>query len=221
MVSERLEFDVNETKKIRQMASYYRVAKELIIYGEQIDPNNRTLAQTLSERVNALDHLMRVILEKQGLRQEPIENPAEYNRINLDKAYGHIYRTAYDALDWVGLTIQERLAQDMHSISLGTISAIFPEYFTTVKPALYKILHDDIVSLRNEKDVADVNESNLERYIQTILQLKQLFNQVDQRLPDLINYENRDKRKQWLDKVWQLGLVILAGIVGWLIGHFG
>ncbi|MFP3975538.1 MAG: hypothetical protein ACLFVK_04875 [Dehalococcoidia bacterium] len=72
MPSEKLEFTEVETQQIRNIAAYYKVAKELIIYGEQIDPNNMTLVQTLSERTNALDHLMRVLIEKQGMRSEAL-----------------------------------------------------------------------------------------------------------------------------------------------------
>jgi DNA repair ATPase RecN len=188
---ERLEFTEEQTQQLTKIAKYYRVAKELIIYGEQIDTKNRTLAQTLSERANALDHIMRVILEKTGMRDDIAGDPVVYNRISLDKAYGHIYRTAYDALDWVALTIQERLATDIGAISLETISAIMPDYFTKIKPGLYRILHDDITRLRNEKDVANENETNLEKYTSTVFELKQLFDQVNQMLPDLITYEKR------------------------------
>jgi hypothetical protein len=219
-MSKRLEFTEEETQILIKIAKYYRVAKELIIYGEQIDTKNRTLAQTLSERTNALDHIMRVILEKIGMRDDVVGDPIAYNRINLDKAYGHIYRAAYDALDWVALTIQERLAKDMGAISLETISVIMPDYFTKIKPGLYKILYDDITRLRDEKDVATDNETNLEQYTATVFELKKLFDQVNQRLPDLIKYEFKSKRNKWIDRLWQAGIVILSGVVGWLVGHF-
>lgn len=121
----------------------------------------------------------------------------------------------------MALTIQERLKKEVEPISLDTMCAIMPDYFTTIKPDLYRILHDDITRLRNEKDVGDVNKSNLEQYTETVLKLKELFDQVNQRLPDLVKHESERKRSKWVDRIWQAGLVVLAGVIGWIVGNFG
>jgi hypothetical protein len=224
MIPEKIVFTEEESQIIRKISTYYRAAKELIIYGEQIDPNNRTLAQLLSERSNALDHILRVFLEKQGLRDEPVKDPIAYNRDSLNKAYGHIYRAAYDALDWVALTIQERLAKDINSVSIEAVSAVMPEYYSDIKPKLEKILRDDITSLRDHKDVTDGNEDNLESYIQTVVTIRQLFDKVQEKMSSLIEYNLKHKRKERLNLVWQIIIAIIAGIVligvGWLIAHF-
>lgn len=217
---EKLQFNDEQVEYFIKIAKYYKIAKELIIYGEQIDPYSSTLAQTLSERTSALDHIMRVILVKIGMRDEIGEDLEEYSKRNLEKAYGHIYRAAYDALDWVALTIQERIAKDIENISLVTISAIMPTYFTTIRPGLHKIIHNDVTRLRNQKDVANNNESNLEQYTTTVLELKKLFDQVATKLPELIKYEKKHKRSIWIDRGWQAGIALLVGIIGWLIGHF-
>lgn len=212
----QLQFNDAETVKLRQIAAYYVAAKELIIYGEQIDPNHSTLSQTLNERVNAFDHLMRVVVEKQGMRRPPVTDPTKYNKDNLDKAYGHIFRAAYDALDWVALTIQERIAKDIAPFPLETLHAVLPEYFNEIKPKLEKVLHKDITKLRNEKDVSDTSDSNLQQYIRTVAELKDLFDPIEKRMASLVEYEHKRKREVWVD--W--GLKIAAGvIIGFLLAQ--
>lgn len=222
MPVEKLEFNQEESEKLRKIAGYYRIAKELIIYGEQIDPKHRTLAQTLSERANAFDHLMRIILEKHGMRDETetVEDPIAYNRANLDKTYGHIYRAAYDALDWVALTIQERMANDMNCVSLDTINVVIPQYFTEIKPELEGIIRNDITRIRNEKDVGIDSEVNLQQLIKTVGQLKKYFDQVERSMPSLLEYERRNKHKQRMDTVRQILIGISLVVIGWILGHF-
>jgi hypothetical protein len=220
MPAERLEFTKEETQQLERIAAYYRAAKELIIYGEQIDPNSKTLAQTLNERTNALDHIMRVILEKQGIRDKPVSDPIAYNLTNLDKAFGHICRTAYDALDWVALTIQERMAKDTESVSLDTIDAVLPEYFKDIKPNLEGIIRNDVSRLRNEKDVAGDTESNLQQFIEVVAKLKHYFDKVELAMPSLREYDKRNKRRNRMNIVWQVAVGIILVVIGWLLGHF-
>jgi len=220
MPPERLEFTKEETQQLTMIAAYYRIAKELILYGEQIDPKSRTLAQTLSERTNALDHIMRVISEKRGIRDEAVKDPITYSRINLDKAFGHIYRAAYDALDWVALTIQERMAEDVDSVSLEALGALMPEYFREIKPNLEQIIRNDVTGLRNRKDVADDSEVNLRQFIETTASLKKYFDQLERGMPALHEYDQRKKRRDRRGLVLQVIIGIILVVIGWLLGHF-
>jgi hypothetical protein len=131
-----LSFSQEEEEKILAITRYYEVTKEILILGEQIDIESRTLIQPINELRNCLDHLMRVILAKFGMREG---TDVDYIKTNLNKAFGHVYRAAYDALDWVTLTFKERIYIELHNYSLETINAVMPEYYSDLKPRIEKI----------------------------------------------------------------------------------
>jgi hypothetical protein len=163
---------------------------------------------------------MRVISEKQGLRDEAVQDPITYNRISLDKAFGHIYRTAYDALDWVALTIRERMAKDINSVSLDALEAVMPEYFREIKPNLERIIRNDVTRLRSEKDVAGNSEANLQQFIEIVAHFKKYFDQLELGMPALHEYDQLNKRRKRKDIIWQVIVGIILVVIGWLLGHF-
>lgn len=230
-MTQLLQFNDHDSISIRQIAAYYRVAKEVIIYGEQIDPNGNTLPQTLTERANILDHLMRVIIEKTGMRETPVADSIQYSSDNLDKAFGHTYRTAYDALDWVALTIREKIAEITDKFSLETIHAVMPDYFSKIKPDIEEILSKTITQLRNDKDIAENSENNLETYIEAVARLKESYDTINHRLGSLVEYEskrqqtvidedNKRKKRIWSERIWQLVTALGTLIIGFLLGKF-
>lgn len=217
-----LAFTESETEYMLNIVKFYEVTKELLIFGEQIDTENRTLVQTINELRNCLDHIMRVVSFKFG-RREPSDGN-EYIRINLDKAFGHVYRAAYDTLDWVSLNLKDCVIKELQSFELETIKAVMPEYFTDLKPKLEKIITNDIVRLRAEKDIAITSEDNLVAYGQVTAELKKLVQAISSKKPSFIEYQNRlrqsQRRKLILriaeDAVVGIVFAIIAGIVVWI-----
>ena len=215
----QLNFDDEQTSSLVLIARYHEIAKELIIFGEEIDPENRTLTQPINELRNCLDHLNRIILYKMGLRR--VSEGEGYIKENLQKAYGHVYRAVYDALDWVSLTLKGRIFEEMKDFSLDTIQAVMPEYFQDIKPRIERILYRDIAMLRLEKDVAVLNEENLIKYGQLMIEMKELFENVITRKSSLAEYEIKNRRSRLKERTWQIIVAIVGGgFLYWLLDKF-
>jgi len=84
---------------LRAVADLYIQAKALILYSEEVDPESRSNLQVIKELRDAFDHLMRVIVARVGNQTSPGATDPEYCSKNIQKAIGHIYRAAFDALD--------------------------------------------------------------------------------------------------------------------------
>jgi len=217
-----LQFDVEQTERIRKIARYHNVTKELLLFGEQADPENRTLLQPINELRNCLDHLVRVILYKLGEHRPTEQN--NYVTANLDKSYGHVYRAAYDTLDWVSITLKGRILTEMDGFSNETIQAVMPEYYSEIRPRLEELLNNDIVELRMDKDVTAKDEANIVKYGEIAAELKDLFKRIISKKPALVEHHTRKQESEKRGKGQRIreGLVIgiICIIVGWGISLF-
>lgn len=211
-----IEFNEEESKQIDIIAQYHDIAKELLIFGEQIDPENRTLTQPINELRNCLDHLCRVISYKFGRRNSG--NAEDYINKNLDKSFSHVYRAAYDTLDWVALTLKEQIIKELEGFSTDTISAALPSYYPEIKPRFERIIKDEISKLRIEKDVAATNEKNLIKYGQITLELKALYQKILDAKSGMVEIEGKRKRQ----KIFTYAMAFITGggfmaLVLWLL----
>jgi len=217
MVDELI-FTAAEATKVKEITKYYELTKELLIFGEQVDPQSRTLAQTINELRNCLDHMMRVTAFKFGLRKA--ENEQDYVSVNLDKAYGHVYRAAYDTLDWISLTLRGRISDELQNFSLETIQAALPDYFTVIKPRIEHLLGNEVTKLRMEKDIAAKSEKNLVAYTKVTAEFKDLFQKIIDALPALVEHRGRLKQAQrrqlTLRVVENVVVGLIVGILVWL-----
>jgi len=213
-MADKLVFEGEEAKYLENIGKYYAITKELLLFGEQVDPENRTLPQVINELRNCLDHIMRVVLFKLGLSKH---NEANYVKINLDKAYGHVYRAAYDALDWISLTLKGRVIDELQGFSLDTIQAVLPEYFKEIKPRFEEIITNEVTILRMEKDVAQKSEENLAKYGQVVAEMKRLFNLIVNRKSALVEYQTRQVKSQRKQLIQSIIVKIIIGVVSGVV----
>lgn len=94
-------FCPNELEQLKALAELYIQAKGLILYSEEVDPDSRSNLQVIKELRDSHDHVMRVVALRlsQVQPENPTISPEDYCRKNLEKAVGHVYRAAFDALD--------------------------------------------------------------------------------------------------------------------------
>jgi hypothetical protein len=71
---------------------------------------------------------MRVFAFKFGLK----EADEKYAVINLDKAFGHVYRAGYDLLDFISIVLRKKIRNELESISSEALATIFPEYYREI-----------------------------------------------------------------------------------------
>ncbi|MBI4287143.1 MAG: hypothetical protein HY671_01805 [Chloroflexi bacterium] len=214
-----LTFDSDEATYLDKISKFYEITKELLIFGEQIDPENNTLSQTINELRNCLDHLMRVVSFKFGNRE--MAEGANYARTNLDKAYGHVYRAAYDTLDWVSLNLKDRMISELNGFTIETIQAVIPEYFTDIKPKLDRILNEEVTKLRSEKDIAASSEDNFIKYVKVTAELKQLVQAVIDKKPALVEHRTRlgrSNRRKLVGRILEnIAVAAAAGLLVWAL----
>ncbi len=201
------------------MTELYPKVKELILYGEENDPENRTHLQTINELRNAMDHLMRVFAYKFGFKPDESQ---DYATKHIDKAFGHVYRAGYDALDWVSITLRERIVNELNGISHEAIAKIFPEYYREIKPELERA-SEEISKLRSGKDVAghDAHSNsfnNFEQYVAIIGKLRDYLDKVLNIKPSLIEYDEERKKSEQKSRLFSLLKVIIGTIIGTIIG---
>ena len=214
-------FKEKQGETIILISKYYEVAKKLMILGEQVDIENNAFPGIIFELRNCLDHLMRVIQFKAGIRQiDTTELPEDYEDKNMEKSFGHVYRAVYDALDWVAFTIKERLVYELNDFSVETIREALPTYYSDLRPRLEAILTERIVALRMDKDVTAINEQNLLEYEKIVLELKEIFLKVINNKESLIEIDRKQKRASYWNLAWKIILAIISGgVITTLLKH--
>ena len=197
-----------DEEQLRELTELYQVVKEIIIYCEEVDGNMIGMP-ILNELRNSFDHLMRVNALHFGLKSTEEE---DYKTDNMKKAYGHLYRAGYDALDWVCLTLRGRIVGEVQDFSLETINAVFPEYYKDIRPELVDI-ETKIGKIRQEKDVGEKNLSNFASYVNIMKTLKGHYKLALKKKPGMIEYEQKKEKEKKKDRRREITTEIIIGII--------
>ena len=99
-----------------------------MIYAEEV--GGESFSPATEELRHAFDHLMRVFAFKLGFKQAD----AKYAIENLMPAYRHLYRAAYNLLDYLSIYFMDKVQEEMKSFSGKTLQEIFPKYYKEIKP---------------------------------------------------------------------------------------
>jgi len=204
-----LYFSTEETAKLQDMVILYDAVKAVILFGEEISPSNVTLPQILKELRDVLDHLMRVVAAKIGTKAAPTEG---YVKINLDKAFSHVYRSAYDALDWISIILRMEISVELDGYSTSAIEASMPAYYTTIKPRLDIAIPEKIARIRGMKDIGVPEPKSIAEYADLVEELKGYRETVIGAKPSLIDYSKRERRTKL--KQYLIGALVGAAITG-------
>lgn len=197
-------FSVEEANKLRDTVKLYEAVKAFILFGEEISPSNYTLPQILKELRDAFDHFMRVAAVKTGVNTVKEEN---YVDKNLDKVFGHVFRCAYDVLDWVSIILRKKIQVELEEYSSSTISVSIPTYYTTIKPNLENKIPQAIARVRELKDVGAPEQKNIEEYTHYVAELKQYWETIVNAKPSLIDCSRREKRTN-------IRRIIISALIG-------
>lgn len=209
MKSENIQFSDEELKSLKESTLLYHKVKELIIYAEERDPNKKTFLQPTLELKYAFDHLMRVYAYKFGFKSAD----AEYVDINLHKIFGHVYRAGYDSLDYLSIQFRKELLNEAGDFSPETLVKIFPKYYREIKPD-FEIADHEISKIRARKDIGDPNADGLIEYVEIVKRLENHLREFDKIKVSLIEYENKQKKREKDSHVRESILLIVAAIMG-------
>ncbi|MGB2728173.1 MAG: hypothetical protein WBD09_06820 [Halobacteriota archaeon] len=208
-----MEFSDAEIKKLEEITTLYATVKKWMLYAEEIHPEKKTFIQPINEIKNAFDHLMRIFASKLELKSAD----DSYITINLDKAFAHIYRAAYDLLDYISIYLRKKISDEINGISPEALTTIFPEYYKEIKPYV-ESKSSEISNLRANKDIGDPNTDDLQKYVEIIETIKSLLDKILEIKPSLIDYEVKKKKEvrksKFLEILIYIAIAIVSGVIG-------
>lgn len=142
-------------KKIRSrwetLCRIHVLTKHYVLLAEEKGFQMKSFLQPLKEQRDAYEHLVRAYSQILDFN----ERDMHYIISNLDKAIGHEYRAFFDSIDYLNLTIRERVYELVKSYSLDELKAVCPDYIT-IKQHLNN-LPDQIAEYREKKDIGSNN----------------------------------------------------------------
>ncbi len=173
----------------------------------------KSFLQPVLEKRAALDHICRAMSVVIEMRP-PLSS--DYVEKNLDKACGHLYRSFFDAAEWLGIILREKIQELYFGYDNDCISTVSPEYYHKIKPGVEQF-NTKIATIRNEKDF---NKS--ESPTELVEQVKEYMEQIELLLgysetmaaaiPSMEEYKKKQKKQRVRDIVTGViaGLVVAA-----------
>jgi hypothetical protein len=177
-------FSVAELESLGTISSLYTQAKALILYSEEVDPDSRSNIQVIKELRDAFDHLMRVMAARltgdvpdQANEYGISENTCSiYCEKNIDKAIGHVYRAAFDALDGTVLSLKEKIGAILDNYPPDVIQEVISNYWEI--KIFINTLCESVTENRTEKDIAGDISETFKKYVDNVQELKNFYSQL-------------------------------------------
>lgn len=192
--------------RIAEIVVLYGKVKRLIIKSEKIEEQQRLSITAINELRSALDHLMRVFAAKNGISdnvaidsESTSDNlPApEYCEINMNKAFGHIYRAGYDAYDIISLEYIKKINSLRKTVSHGSLVKGFNDYANEVRLP-FKEAIDICNEAKATKDVEALGTlaQHFGKYERATDALESIYETMEQRWPDVLQCEEERLQEQ-------------------------
>jgi hypothetical protein len=198
------------------MVSLYAKTKLLILQAEEMDTALCSNIAIVKEQRDALDHLMRAI----GDCYANNPNGDEYRTKNIDKAIGHIFRSAYDALDSLAISLKIKINDAMQGHTNDAISSVIPRYYSEHCACLDEI-NVKITESRNCKDVGNITVPRLDSYMKFVTTLLEIKKDCEKAVPGMVEFDRKKRREDMWATVREWGFWILLTIFGtWLFFHW-
>ncbi len=192
----------------QKLISLYAQTKALIIAAEEADEAVASNIAIIREQRDTLDHLMRVLADT--LAEQP--RGENYRKDNLDKAIGHLYRAAYDALDSLAIAFKLRLKKALENADNAALSSVFPQYYASYCAEIDQ-LNERIKLSRSTKDVGTITDNHIEEYRRAVDRLAQITREAEQKVTALTEYAARNKKNARRELVQKLLLMLLSALL--------
>lgn len=171
--------------------------KVFLLAEEHMFGEFKLFLQPVLEKRAALDHICRAMSVEIGMHQP--DSP-DYAEKNLDKACGHLYRSFFDAAEWMGIIIRERMQRLYSDYDNACISTILPKYYKEISPGVEKF-NTNVANIRNEKDFNKSENplklvDQVKEYMEQIECLLGYFEVMSTSIPSIEEYRERRKKEQ-------------------------
>lgn len=200
-----------ESKKLEKLHSVYQTAQSIILYSEEVDPTSASNLQVNKEMRDALDHLMRIYhhkLTSQNLDKHIIIE-------NYEKAIGHLYRAAFDALDGTVMSLTDLISQALNNYSAEVLREVIPRYWEMRKEVLR--IKEQVSKFRAHKDVGKKSDEMLNAYIGEVNVLDTIYLDILDIGPQLDEYAAHLRTRNIKKTLRDIGIGVIVAIVGGLI----
>src|ERR1700693_913162 len=173
------------------------------------------LREGLTRLVTLYSRTKLFILQAEEADREYLANIAIIKG-QLDEAWDHLLRAAYDSLDGVVVSYKLRLNEGMLNVSTDAISAVFPEYYTKVLLEMFE-LQNQIATFRSNKHVHESTFDDLDGYCRSVERLAELTKQVLTRVPAFNDWQRRDRLRA---VVRNFAIPIAVGVIVFCVTFF-
>ena len=165
--------------KLKDLYPLYDRVKKCIIYAEEFDPKHEFYLAPMNELRSCLDHIFKAAAHDDDLDYE------------LNEAKEHLDRAGYDAFELLSVDLQDIITNKLINYSTDTLSQIFPEYYSKIKPKLIEI-RANIAELRKRKKYSK-NGSNeaFGSYFDLVSLLMDFNKQVEYIIPALEEFKQK------------------------------
>jgi len=192
---------------IQELASLYKKVKEGIILDENFDPNDRIHLGALNELRNALDHIMRAVL-----------NPDNYSKEVID-ARDHLLRAGYDAFESLAMTASQTIISSLQKFDKDVIATICPDYYRVIKPKIID-LKKELAKIRSGRDNSQTDILKIETltdYTEKANELFEFSKTVSENIPEMVEFQKSKRKLFWKDQLLRLLIGIFGVILGFLL----
>lgn len=207
--------DREELAELKRLAALYVQTKALVLYCEEVDPDSSSNLQIIKELRDAFDHTMRSFVHKFdgiGKNLNPEEN-LQYTKSHLDKAVGHVYRAAFDALDGTVLSLKIKIAKELDGYEAETIKIVMPNYWDIKKRI--NTLAGKVASHRETKDIkAEKLSETFENYVTDVDFLKKDYDEILENGPAIEELHKEKKKGKNFSYAMFFVISVFSAIVG-------
>jgi len=185
----------------------YERVKSAMLLLENFDEQREMYVAPINQLRSALDHIFNAAIAKE------VEN-CDYE---LKEAKEHLIRAGYDALELFAGSCGASVCSKLNPYDTETLTNVFPEYFTEVKPKISEI-QQIVAQLRMGRkiDSDDTFFSSLD----LITDLITINTKVDKRIPALQNYSDIKVKEKKRERFWQYGIGSIIALVFTALGAF-
>src|SRR6266542_2526131 len=113
-------------EKFTEANKLYEEVKEIVIYAEYENKDQKYLISAVNELRNAFDHIMRIVSEPHSIDT------------NFEKARRHIYRAGYDAYEIIAISKLNNIKDVKEQFSYNAIIEAYPVSHSSVIPSVEK-----------------------------------------------------------------------------------
>lgn len=188
----------------------------LLLSEEHNDSDYGTYIQPVKEQRDALEHIIRAKSAEIGVTSENNDYIAQ----NYDKAIAHLYRAFFDAADFMGIILREKIINSMKDYDHQCISNVLPEYYMQIRPKLEQI-NTELSELRGKKDIKKLAAKDLiKEYKTKISQLIDHSKLVIERIPSLEEYKEKSRKAEKTKIIIQIVIAAAIAVFSFLLGYF-